>query len=84
MNDRLKGDPGNQEAWDLGLPIGHFSVIPGHLLSLGCDFILLESEEPTAPLNSDILDSVEDTGGLAYLVSLSSPFGQHSPFSWLW
>lgn len=83
MNDRLKGDPGNQEAWDLGLPIGHFSVIPGHLLSLGCDFILLESEEQTVPLSSDILDSVEDTGGLTYLVSLSSPFGQHSPFSWL-
>lgn len=44
MNERLKGGPGNPGAWDLGLHMGHFSVIPGHLLSLGLSFILLESE----------------------------------------
>ena len=44
MNEMLKGGPGKQVAWDLGLPMGHFSVIPGHLLYLGLSFILLESE----------------------------------------
>lgn len=75
MNERLKGDPGNLEAWDLGLPMGHFSVIPGHLLSLAVisSFWKVRSQPY---LSSDILGSVEDT-----VVLLSSPFASilHSP-----
>ena len=73
---RLSDSAAAAAAWGI-------SLIPGHLLSLGCDFILLESEESAVSLSSDITGSVEDSGGLACLVFLSSPFGQHSPFSWL-